>query len=142
MTGRIKGLSLFTCSGASSRRARTCSRSRNTGLLNGLETNGSPVTRSSPVNCRAYMEKKLLPKTKRFGNISFTSVSCLSTCSQLASEKNSVLQRDRQLGSMLYSESVIPVCEEKDTRVRKQRAQIRFTINGACISPARLPSHR
>lgn len=141
MTGRIKGLSLFTCSGASSRRARTCSRSRNTGLLNGLETNESPVTHSSPVNRRPYMEK-LRPKTKRLGNISFTSVSCLSTCSQLASEKNSVLQRDRQLGSMLYSESVIPVCEEKDTRVWNHRAHIRFRINGACISPARLPGHR
>ena len=38
-----------------------------------------------------------------------TSVSCLSTCSQLASEKSSVLQRDRQLGSRLKSESVIEV---------------------------------
>lgn len=140
MTGRIKGLSLFTCSGASSRRARTCSRSRNTGLLNGLETNESPVTHNSPVNCRAYMEK-LLPKTKRFGNISFTSVSCLSTCSQLFSEKYSVLQRDKQLGSMLYSESAIPICE-KDTRLEPPGTYIRFTINGACISPARLPSHR
>lgn len=122
MTGRIKGLSLFTCSGASSRRARTCSRSRNTGLLNGLETSESPGTHSSPVNPRASMEKLL----KRFGNTSFTSVSCLSTCSQLASEKNSVLQRDKQLGSMLYSESVIPVCEEKDTRVWNRRAHIQF----------------
>lgn len=48
-----------------------------------------------------------------------TSVSCLSTCSQLASEKSSVLQRDKQLGSRLYSESVIEVCMERDTDDQK-----------------------
>lgn len=49
-----------------------------------------------------------------------TSVSCLSTCSQLASEKSSVLQRDKQLGSWLYSESVIEVCMEGDTGSQNQ----------------------
>lgn len=48
-----------------------------------------------------------------------TSVSCLSTCSQLASENSSVLQRDKQLGSRLYSESVIEVCVEGDTDDQK-----------------------
>lgn len=49
-----------------------------------------------------------------------TSVSCLSTCSQLVSEKSSVLQRDRQLGSRLHSESVDKVCREEETDNQKE----------------------
>lgn len=51
-------------------------------------------------------------------------MSCLSTCSQLASHKSSVLQRDRQLGSRWNSESVMEVCEEEEEE--EEEPQLRF----------------
>lgn len=88
-------------------------------------TLGCQVVRvpASHLECRVTSAQ--LPSTTLFLHVwvwvraraLLTSVSCLSTCSQLASEKSSVLQRDRQFGSRLYSESVIEVYMEGDTDI-------------------------